>query len=254
MPTATRPRVLVSGAGSGIGRATARRFAAAGWDVCATSLDEGPLHAAMRELAPGGHLALAGDYARPETGAALTRLIADRWGALDALVSCAGVFRPVDLVAGPPGQWRELFDVMMGGAVNLTRAVLPLLGAGGRVVHVSSIHATRAERGAGAYALAKAALEQYCRALAVELADRAILVNAIAPGFVDTPMAINAQGESELDTPWFRANYVDGHHLPLRRAARPEEIAGVALFLCGPDASYVTGQTIVVDGGLTITF
>ena len=64
----------------------------------------------------------------------------------------------------------------------------------------------------------------------------------------------SASGVCELDTPWFRENYVSGHHLPLRRAGTPEEAAGVAAFLCGPDASYITGQTIVVDGGLTITF
>ncbi|MEP0762230.1 MAG: SDR family oxidoreductase, partial [Chloroflexota bacterium] len=80
-----------------------------------------------------------------------------------------------------------------------------------------------------------------------------ILVNAIAPGFIDTPMSA-ATGVNELHTDWFRQNYVEGHHLPLRRPGRPEEIAGVALFLAGPDASYLTGQTLVVDGGLTITF
>ena len=89
--------------------------------------------------------------------------------------------------------------------------------------------------------------------MAVELADRNILVNAIAPGFVNTPLSI-VEGINELETEWFRSNYVEGHHLPLKRAAAPEEIAGVALFLAGKDASYITGQVIVVDGGLTITF
>ena len=106
----------------------------------------------------------------------------------------------------------------------------------------------------GAAAAAKAALNQYCRALAVELGPRNILANAIAPGFIDTPMSIGPDGVSELETDWFRQNYVEGHHLPLRRAGRPEEIAGVASFLAGPDAAYITGQVITVDGGLTITF
>jgi 3-oxoacyl-[acyl-carrier protein] reductase len=89
--------------------------------------------------------------------------------------------------------------------------------------------------------------------MALELADRPILVNAIAPGFVNTPMSVSG-GINELDTEWFKDNYVTGHHLPLRRAAQPEEIAGVAFFLAGKDASYITGQVITVDGGLTITF
>ena len=78
-------------------------------------------------------------------------------------------------------------------------------------------------------------------------------MNAIAPGFIQTPMSI-IDGVSELETDWFRDNYVLGKHLPLRRAGQPEEVAGVALFLAGPDASYITGQVIVVDGGLTVTF
>ena len=90
--------------------------------------------------------------------------------------------------------------------------------------------------------------------LALELAPRGILANAIAPGFVDTPMSIKADGRNELDSEWFLTNYIRYDHLPLKRAAQPEEIAGVAWFLAGPDASYITGSVITVDGGLTITF
>ena len=89
--------------------------------------------------------------------------------------------------------------------------------------------------------------------MAIELGNHNIRVNAIAPGFVDTAMSI-VDGESELESEWFRNNYVDSHHLPLRRAAHASEIAGVAFFLAGKDASYITGQVITVDGGLTITF
>jgi 3-oxoacyl-[acyl-carrier protein] reductase len=102
--------------------------------------------------------------------------------------------------------------------------------------------------------MAKSALNQFCRGLAVELAPRRILVNAIAPGFINTEMSVRSDGVNELDTDWFRDNYVAGHHLPLRRAGRPEEIAGVAAFLAGPDSTYITGQLLTVDGGLTITF
>ena len=79
------------------------------------------------------------------------------------------------------------------------------------------------------------------------------MVNAIAPGFVNTGMSI-VDGQNELDTPWFHDNYVKGQRIPLRRAASPEEIAGVAFFLAGKDSTYITGQVITVDGGLTITF
>ena len=145
------------------------------------------------------------------------------------------------------------FDLMVNGAVAMSRLAAPLMPDGGRIVHVTSIHGDRVENKASAYAMAKAAINHYCRGLALELAPRNILVNAIAPGFVDTPMSV-VDGVNELEGEWFRKNYVEGHHLPLRRAAQPEEIAGVAYFLAGPDASYITGQVITVDGGLTITF
>jgi 3-oxoacyl-[acyl-carrier protein] reductase len=124
---------------------------------------------------------------------------------------------------------------------------------GGRVIHCTSIHGERAEAGSSGYAMAKAAINQYCRGLALDLAPRGILVNAVAPGFVRTPMSV-VNGVNELDGEWFIKNYVEGHHLPLKRAGNPEEIAGVVFFLAGPDATYLTGQVITVDGGLTITF
>ena len=124
---------------------------------------------------------------------------------------------------------------------------------GGRIIHVTSIHGERAEKHFSSYSMAKSAINQYCRSMALELADKDILINAIAPGFVNTAMAVT-DGENELKTDWFRDNYIIGDHLPLRRSAEPEEIAGVAYFLSGPDATYITGQVISVDGGLSITF
>jgi 3-oxoacyl-[acyl-carrier protein] reductase len=246
-------RALISGASSGIGEATAVRFAREGCDVCLTSRREKLLLALRQSFPKGDHLVCPGDYADPVTAERIGELIRGTWGSLDVLVNCAGVYIGADAIDSPIGRWQRSFEVMIDGAVNLTRMAVGLMADGGRVIHVTSIHGNRAERGSSGYSMAKAALNQYCRALALELAPSGILVNAIAPGFVRTPMSV-VDGVNELDTEWFQRNYVEGHHLPLRRPGRPEEIAGVAWFLAGPDASYITGQVLVVDGGLTITF
>jgi 3-oxoacyl-[acyl-carrier protein] reductase len=143
---------------------------------------------------------------------------------------------------------------MLYGAVKVCRALVPLIEDGGRIIHITSIHYERVANGSSAYGMAKAAITQLTKSLAIELAWRNILVNAIAPGFVNTPMSIKAGGKNELESEWFKNNYIKYDHLPLKRAAEPEEIAGVVWFLAGADASYITGSIITVDGGLTITF
>lgn len=248
-----RKKVVVTGAASGIGRATAIRFANDGWDVCALDRREEPLRELLIELPHGDHFLSVGDYSDPKVADSLGANLTAKWGYLDALVSCAGVFQPAPVNGSLIDEWRKPFDTMLDGAVRMTRVAVPLMHAGGRVIHVTSIHAGRAEVNASAYAMAKAAINALCRGLAVELAPQGILANAIAPGFVNTPMCV-VNGINELESEWFQANYVNGHHLPLRRAGTPEEIAGVAAFLAGPDATYLTGQVITVDGGLTITF
>ena len=248
-----RPKVLITGAASGIGRATALRFASEGYDVCVNDIQADKLPALMSELSPGHHLLLEGSYAEKETIEKGEKLISERWGTLNALVNCAGISGMTDPIEMDIEKWRVIFDTMVNGCILISRLAVKFMSEGGRIIHVSSIHGTRAEKWASSYSMAKSAINQYCRSMAVQLADKNILVNAIAPGFVDTAMSI-VDGVSELESEWFKSNYIDSHHLPLKRAANADEIAGVAFFLAGKDASYITGQVITVDGGLTITF
>lgn len=248
-----RKKAFISGAASGIGKATAERFASEGWDLFITDINEAGLRKVFQALPLGEHICRPCDFTDTAAMQAVSKQIDAAWGGLDVLVNCAGVFMSADAIMAPLEEWRRPMDIMINGAINLTRLCVPKMSKGGRVVHITSIHSERAERYSAAYAMAKAAIGQYCRGLAVELADSGILVNAIAPGFIDTPMGIT-EGVNIVDTEPFIRDYVQGHHLPLRRAGRPQEVAGVALFLAGEDASYITGQVITVDGGLTVTF
>ena len=249
----SRKKVLITGAASGIGKATATRFAAEGYDVCLNDVQVEKLHASLKVLPAGDHCVLEGSYADKHTIVKGEKLLKEKWGSVDALVNCAGLFEKSDPVETDLEQWRKVFDIMVDGCVLISRLAVQFMPAGGRLIHITSIHGTRAEKYASSYAMAKSAINQYCRSMALELAEKNILVNAIAPGFVDTAMSV-VDGQNELEGQWFKDNYINSHHLPLKRAAQPEEIAGVAFFLAGKDASYITGQVITVDGGLTITF
>ena len=254
MTSKRRRRVIVTGASSGIGRATAIRFASDGCEVCLNARRKERLQQLVETFPIGDHLVCPGDYSDPSTLAAMEKAVREHWGQVDVLVNCAGMFNGAEAIDSVLDEWRKPFHTMIEGGVRVTRMAVPLMPQGGRIIHITSIHGERAEAKASAYSMAKAALNQFCRVLAVELAPRGILVNAVAPGFIDTEMSVRADGVNELHTDWFRNNYVQGHHLPLRRPGRPEEIAGVASFLAGPDSSYLTGQVLTVDGGLTITF
>src|SRR5262245_42962823 len=183
-------KVVVTGASSGIGRATAVRFAREGYDVCVNARRESRLKELVASFPAGDHLLCAGDFSDTKILESLKSLLDAKWGSVDVLVNCAGIFESADAVSSELGIWRKPFDVMVEGGVGITRVVVPMMAAGGRIIHVTSIHGQFGEARGSAYAMAKAALNQFCRVLAIELAERGILVNAIAPGFIDTEMSV----------------------------------------------------------------
>lgn len=255
MEKESRKIVIVLGGSSGIGKATAQRFAREGWRVVIASPDTVQLECARNTLKGEGHISIALDVRNDADHLNLTKKLKAQ-GILhfDVLVNSIGVSEHSGVLDTDFSAWNNALEIMLYGTVWSCRTLMPLIRDGGRIVQITSIHYCRVEKGSSAYGMAKAAITQFTRSLALELAPRNILANTIAPGFIDTPMSVKRNGDNELTTEWFYDNYIKYDHLPLKRAGKPEEIAGVAFFLAGPDASYMTGSVITVDGGLTITF
>jgi NAD(P)-dependent dehydrogenase (short-subunit alcohol dehydrogenase family) len=239
---------LVTGAGRGIGLATARRFLADGWCVALLELDQALLDAAMQSLAaPGATLGLRCDVSDATgVGTAIAALRA-RFGRLDALVNNAGiaVFKPI--LETTLEEWNRVLAVNLTGPFLAVQAAAPLMaeGGGGAVVNITSISGLRASTLRVAHGTSKAALAHLTKQQAVELAALNIRVNAVAPGPVDTAMA------QAVHTPAIRKDYHDT--IPLNRYGLESELAEAIVFLCGAGASYITGQVIAVDGGFEAT-
>lgn len=242
------------GGSSGIGAATAKRFAKEGWKVLVASNDFSEAKKVVENLEGSGHFAFDIDVRCEDQIAALKKEIIALFGTFHVFVNSVGVSEGVHAIDSPFEKWNNPIDVMLYGTVNTCRALVPLMEDAGRIINITSIHYSRVERNSSAYGMAKAAINQFTRSLALELAPRNILANSIAPGFIKTRMSIKADGKNELESEWFHDNYIKYNHLPLKRAGMPEEVAGVVYFLAGEDATYITGSVIIVDGGLTTTF
>jgi NAD(P)-dependent dehydrogenase (short-subunit alcohol dehydrogenase family) len=249
---------IVTGSGRGIGRATAELFAEHGAAVIVNGRTRAEVEAvaALIRSRGGRALAVVADVGQPEAAQKLVEAACREFGRLDILVNNAAVSRLHDFVHDPFDRWLEVLEVNLLGAVRCARAAAAVMveaGRGGRIINVSSVHGFVAENQCSHYDVAKGGMDQLTRTLAIELAPRGILVNGVSPGFVNTAMAV-VDGVNELETEAFREIYVKRRKIPLARAAQPEEIARVILFLAGPGSSYIAGQSLVVDGGLTITF
>lgn len=241
---------MVTGAARGIGRAIAERLAADGLAVSVADLT-----GAEEVAAAVDGLALRLDVTDPDRVDAAVAAHVDRFGGLDVMVANAGVAVTAPLLETRAEQWRTTFDVNVLGVVHCYRAAarqMIVQGRGGRLIGAASVAAHRAGKWQAAYSASKFAVRGLSQSLAQELAEHGITVNVYSPGVVDTPMweSIDGALAARRDTaPGSElAAMVAG--IPLGRLETPADVAGVVSFLASPDAGYVTGQSIVVDGGM----
>jgi NAD(P)-dependent dehydrogenase (short-subunit alcohol dehydrogenase family) len=177
-------------------------------------------------------------------------------GRVDVLVNNAGIAQSRHILQADHAHWRRVLSINLDAQFLMSRAAAALMpdGGAGVIVNIASIQAFLSEPCGSAYGASKGGIAALTRGLAVDLAPAGIRVNAIAPGFIRTRMSLNAEGIDETSTEEFQDWYVRRRKIPLARAGLPSEVAAVAAFLASADASYMTGQTLIVDGGLTVTF
>lgn len=237
---------IVTGGSKGIGYACAERLLRDGYAVSICARNESELKEAEQSLQQHGRvLAVTADVGVPEDCRRIIETTVSELGSLDALVNNAGVYAPVPFLDFTAESWDALFDINVRGPVLLSAAAGRQMrdqGTGGRIVHISSTNGLAAEPEFAHYNASKAALVSLAKTMAIELAQHGILVTAIAPGWVSTPLSQDYIGSLSSDQL--------ARISPLRRAAQPHEIAAAVAFLCGPDATYLTGETIAVDGGM----
>jgi NAD(P)-dependent dehydrogenase (short-subunit alcohol dehydrogenase family) len=238
------PTALVTGAARGIGLATTRRFLDDGWTVAMIDRDADALMDAAAGLERA--LPVVADVSIPSQVEAMIDATMARFGKIDALVNNAGVadFGPVEGTSFD--RWRQVMETNLDGVFLVTQAATPALKASkGAIVNIASISGLRASTLRVAYGTSKAAVIQLTLQQAVELGEHGIRANCVAPGPVRTKLAM------AVHSPEIIAAYHDA--IPLNRYGTEAEIAEVIHFLCSPRASYVTGQTIAVDGGFQAT-
>lgn len=239
---------LVTGGSRGIGRAIVKALAAEGAKVAFVYRGSQPAaDSLVKEVTAAGGmvLALQADVTSLEAAQGIAERIEKEWGRIDILVNNAGVIADDLFVRMEPEAWTKVLQTNLGGTYNFCRAFAYTMmkQRRGRIINISSVAAEHVNPGQTNYAASKGAINAFTRALAAELAPRNVTVNAIAPGFIETDMSEAVRN---------KAGDMIKKFIPMRRIGQADDIARVAVFLASDESSYITGQVITVDGGLSL--
>lgn len=241
---------LVTGGSRGIGRAIVLALAHAGAKVAFVyrgSQEASEKLVADVKEAGGEAVAIQGDVAQAEVATKIVEQVIGQWGRIDILVNNAGVIRDGLFLRMSDEDWNTVIGTNLGGTYGFCRAVaqqMALRQRYGRIINISSVAATHVNAGQCNYSASKGAVNSFTRALAVELGSRNVTVNAIAPGFIETDMSEAVRNKA--------GDFIVKKLIPARRLGKPEDIAASVVFLASPGASYITGQVITIDGGLSL--
>jgi meso-butanediol dehydrogenase/(S,S)-butanediol dehydrogenase/diacetyl reductase len=237
--------VIVTGAGSGIGAATARRFAREGAAVALVDREQEKVNAVRSGLGGGQSLSHAADVSDEVQVRAMVETVVSRFGHIDVLVNNAGVVTTGPLLQLSTPDWRKVMDTDLDGVFFCTRAALPeLVKTKGCIVNTSSVSGLGGDWNMAAYNAAKGAITNLTRSLALELGQDGVRVNAVNPSLTATGMTEDMLGDKALIGKFME-------RMPLGRIGQPEDVADVIAFLASEDARFVTGVNLPVDGGLS---
>lgn len=236
---------IVTGAGTGIGRATALRLAADGYNVVLNGRTREPLETLAAELGQDRSAVVVGDVSKRKDADAIVATAADRFGGVDVLVNNAGIAKPGTADMLGDDDFETMMAVNVGGVRNMVLAALPYLRKSkGNVVNVSSVSGMGGDWAMYGYNASKGAVSLMTQGLALDLGAEGIRVNAVAPATTNTRLAEPLKGAPKVADALYR-------RIPMGRLVEPEEVASVISFLAGPDAGFVTGAILPVDGGLS---